>query len=59
MPDFEKTIDEANEKGTTLKELADREGIPVKEVYEFQRRRKYKRMKNRYAFSLKNGTVVV
>lgn len=40
-------IDEARERGKTLQKLADREGIPVKELYEFKRRQKYREDKSR------------
>ncbi|MBN1368299.1 MAG: hypothetical protein JW967_10285 [Dehalococcoidales bacterium] len=38
-------IDEAKKSKTTIKEIAGREGIPVKNIYNFQRRRKYRREK--------------
>ena len=40
-------VDEARESGLTMRKLADREGIPVKEFYEFKRRRKYRKKKSR------------
>ncbi|MFC2066782.1 hypothetical protein ACFLUO_07010 [Chloroflexota bacterium] len=40
-------IDEAREPGKTMQKLADREGIPVKELYEFKRRRIYREKKSR------------
>ena len=40
-------VDEAREPGKTMQKLADREGIPVKELYDFKRRRKYREKKNR------------
>jgi len=40
-------VDEARESRQTLQKLADREGIPIKELYEFKRRRKYREKKSR------------
>ena len=40
-------VDEARESGKTMQKLADREGIPVKELYEFKRRRIYREKKSR------------
>ncbi|MFC2032430.1 hypothetical protein ACFLUS_03585 [Chloroflexota bacterium] len=40
-------VDEAREPGKTMQKLADREGIPVKELYEFKRRRIYREKKSR------------
>ena len=40
--------EEAREPGKTMKTLADREGISVKEIYDFNRRRKYRRKENRF-----------
>ena len=44
---FADIVDEARESGKTMQKLADREGIPVKELYEFKRRRKYRERKSR------------
>ncbi len=40
-------VDEAREPGKTMQKIADREGIPVKELYEFKRRRIYREKKSR------------
>ena len=40
-------VDEYEETGTTLKKLGDREGIPVKDLYNLKRRREYEKKHNK------------